>query len=382
MDVTPLDDLDRIDRAVWNELTGDGYPFLRHEFLAALEHSGSVSPRGGWWPQHLLALENGRPVGLLPLYRKSHSWGEYVFDQQWADAYRQHGLAYYPKWLTAIPFTPCQGPRWAVAPGTSSDAVLASWFEYLQDRAKREAISSWHCLFPRPDEAETLRALGMSIREGVQFQWFNREYRDFADFLDTMTAAKRKMVKRERRKVEEQGIVMQRVAGADVTDEQWQAFYRFYAATYIKHHSQPYLNLDFFREIALTMPQRILLILAINGDRYVGAALSLIGADTLYGRYWGCDEEFSGLHFEACYYQGIDYCIANGLSRFDSGAQGEHKIARGFEPITTYSAHWLRDPGFADAVERFLEREKIGMQRYKLTAQGYLPFKHAGPDRQ
>ncbi|MDX8126601.1 GNAT family N-acetyltransferase [Methylomonas sp. OY6] len=377
MEVKQIASMAQIEATAWNRLCGPDYPFLRHEFLAALEQSAAVCPQTGWEAAHLLVFDNQKLLAALPLYLKTHSWGEYVFDQQWAQAYQQHGLAYYPKLVSAIPFTPCQGQRLLFAPDADQTAICALLFSFIQQLAERQGISSWHCLFPEPSQLELLRSLGLSVREGVQFQWFNRGYATFTDFLQTLSADKRKMIKRERRRVAEQGIELLRVPGTEVTETQWQVFFRFYALTYLKRSSEPYLNLAFFKQIARTMPEQLLLVLAIKDDVYVGAALSFIGADTLYGRYWGCDAEYNALHFEACYYQGLDYCIEHGLARFDSGAQGEHKISRGFEPVTTYSTHWLKDAGFAKAVAQFVAREKQAIAHYKQDAANYLPFKRA-----
>ncbi|MBD9360946.1 GNAT family N-acetyltransferase [Methylomonas fluvii] len=375
MEVKQIASMAQIDAAEWNRLCGPDYPFLRHEFLAALEQSAAVCPQTGWETAHLLVFDNEKLLAALPLYLKTHSWGEYVFDQQWAQAYQQHGLAYYPKLISAIPFTPCQGQRLLFAPDADQTAISTLLFRFIQQLAERHGISSWHCLFPEPSQLELLKSLGLSVREGVQFQWFNRGHSTFTDFLQTLSADKRKMIKRERRRIAEQGIEMLRVSGQAVTDTQWQIFFRFYAMTYLKRSSEPYLNLAFFKQIAQTMPEQLLLVLAIKDGTYVGAALSFIGADTLYGRYWGCEAEYNALHFEACYYQGLDYCIEHGLARFDSGAQGEHKISRGFEPVTTYSAHWLQDAGFAKAVAQFVAREKQAIAHYKQDAANYLPFK-------
>ena len=366
----------QVDSAAWNLLSGEAYPFLRHEFLLAMEQSGSVSEQTGWMPAHLLVMDQEKLLAVMPLYHKLHSYGEYVFDHQWAQAYQQHGLAYYPKWVTAIPFTPCQGDRIVIQPeGTDQLAVMQILLAFIKQRSEQLNISSWHCLFPEQQQAELLRSLGLSIREGVQFHWFNQGYSDFNDFLNTLNASKRKMLKRERRKVSEQGIHLLRITGTEVSESQWQAFFQFYAMTYVKRGSQPYLNLAFFQQIAATMGEQLLLVLAIRDDKTIAAALSFVGSDTLYGRYWGCYDEYNSLHFETCYYQGLDYCIERGLKRFDSGAQGEHKISRGFEPITTYSAHWIKDARFAAAIEHFLDREQKAVQSYKQDAAAYLPFK-------
>jgi len=375
MEVKQINSMTEIDAVAWNNLAGTAYPFMRHEFLLALEQSGVVCEHSGWLAAHLLVIKENQLLAFMPMYIKQHSWGEYVFDQSWAQAYHQQGLDYYPKLLCAIPFTPCQGPRVVVHEGIDTLAVMRLMLDFIKQHAQQHNISSWHCLFPELQQLESLRTLALSIREGVQFQWFNQGYTDFNAFLNTMNASKRKMIKRERRRVEEQGVQLLRISGSDVNDQQWQTFFQLYSLTYLKRNSQPYLNLAFFKQIAATMGEHLLLILALKDEQPVAAALSFIGDDTLYGRYWGCYEDYHSLHFEACYYQGLDYCIEQGLKRFDSGAQGEHKIARGFEPITTYSAHWLKDVRYAKAVEHFLEEERKEVLQYKQVATHYLPFK-------
>lgn len=375
MEVKLIDSILQIDGSAWNDLAGEGYPFLRHEFLTALEQSGSASVQTGWAPKHLLVFEQDQLMALMPLYLKNHSSGEYVFDHQWAQAYRQYGQRYYPKGLSAVPFTPCEGPRLVCRNPSQQDRVIELLPGLFKDLAETYHISSWHCLFPCAQQTKLFRALNLSIREDVQFHWFNKGYRDFDDFLQTLTASKRKMLKRERRKVVEAGIELVRIPGNKVSEDQWRAFFQFYRMTYLKKGMTPYLNLEFFLQCAATMADRMLLVLASKGARYVGAALSFTGADTLYGRYWGCHEQFDSLHFEACYYQGLDYCIEQGLQRFDSGAQGEHKIARGFEPVTTYSAHWFKDAGFAKAIDYVLAMEQKSVQNYKQDAAAFLPFK-------
>ncbi len=375
MEVIQINSMSQVDSTSWNQLAGDAYPFLRHEFLLALEQSGSVCQKSGWIPAHLLVLDDDSLIAFMPLYLKKHSWGEYVFDHQWAEAYHQQGLEYYPKWLTAIPLTPCQGTRIVIKESISSLKVTQALLSFIKQLSEQHNVSSWHCLFPTLQEAELLKSLELSIREGVQFQWFNNHYQDFDAFLQTLNTSKRKMIKRERRRIQEQDIRLLRISGAKVSPLQWQIFYNFYSITYLKKGSQPYLNLAFFQQIAATMGEQLLLVLAFKDDLPIAAALSFIGRETLYGRYWGCDEEYNNLHFETCYYQGLDYCIENGLQRFDSGAQGEHKIARGFEPITTYSAHWLKDKRFAKAIEDFVTEEKIMLARYKQKASTFLPFK-------
>jgi len=373
--VKQINSMGQISAGDWNGLTGLDYPFLRHEFLLALEESGAVSPATGWQPAHLLVMANNELLALMPLYFKNHSWGEYVFDQQWADAYQHHGEQYYPKALTAIPFTPCQGLRIAVKPGVDASSVTQLLLTFIQQQAAEQGFSSWHCLFPALPQLELLRTIGLSIREGVQFQWFNRGYAGFDDFLQTLSASKRKMIRKERRKIGEQGIELLQIAGPKVSQQQWRVFFEFYRVTYLKNGREPYLTLGFFQQLAADIPEQLLLVLAVKEDNYVAAALSFVGNDCLYGRYWGCYAEYNALHFEACYYQGLDYCIEHGLQRFDSGAQGEHKISRGFEPVSTYSAHWIKDSGFAKAIDHFLLREQKAIQDYKQDAAAYLPFK-------
>ncbi len=374
-EIKQLSAIGEADCVAWNKLAGNSYPFLRHEFLSALEESGCVSEKTGWQPKHLLVTESNQAVAAMPLYLKTHSRGEYVFDQQWAYAGGQYGVSYYPKWLTAIPFTPCQGVRTALAGHTNRRHIARLLFDFIKSQSEPSGASSWHCLFPVSEELETLREQGLLVREGIQFQWFNKGYTSFGDFLDTFNHSKRKMLKRERRKIIEQGVELFQLSGHEVSDLQWRVFYDFYQTTYLKHGMPPYLNLDFFIRCARTMGDRMLLVFAVKSNNYVAAALSFTSDDTLYGRYWGCLAEYDSLHFETCYYQGLDYCIANGLQRFDSGAQGEHKIARGFEPVTTYSAHWFKDKRFAEAVAQFLARETSAVRFYKDDAATYLPFK-------
>ncbi|MCX7103868.1 MAG: GNAT family N-acetyltransferase [Methylococcales bacterium] len=375
MHVQQINSLSQVSSTDWNNLSGIAYPFLRHEFLLALEESGSVCQKTGWIPAHLLVIDDNKLVAFMPLYLKEHSWGEYVFDHQWAQAYQQHDLNYYPKWLTAIPFTPCQGERIVFNNAIDSLEITHLLFSFIKHLSIQHNISSWHCLFPSPTHPPLFNTLQLIIREGVQFQWLNKNYQNFDDFLQRLTTSKRKMIKRERRRVTEQGISLRRISGLDVSAVQWQIFYDFYAMTYLKKGSQPYLNLAFFQQIARTMGDQILLVLAYKDDSPIAAALNFIGKDTLYGRYWGCYDEYKSLHFETCYYQGLDYCIEQGLKRFDSGAQGEHKISRGFEPITTYSVHWIKEKRFTKAIQQFVTEEKIAVEQYKQNTTAYLPFK-------
>ena len=371
-----VDSIAEIGRDAWNALTGTQNPFMRYEFLRALERTGCAAPESGWRPRHL-ALYRGKEENcraIMPLYEKTNSWGEYVFDWSWANAYRQHGLAYYPKYVTASPFTPSVGRR--LFGDTAGDMELIC--EEVRRRALRDGVSSWHVLFPAEAECRLLRGQGMHIRHGTQFHWRNRDYRGFDDFLDSLASRKRKNLRKERQRVRDQDIRFRVTEGADIGEAQWADFFLYYQTTYSQRGAQGYLSLEFFHEVAATMPEQLLLINAELRGRDIAAALFFRNEDTLFGRYWGCREEHEFLHFETCYYQGLDYAIANGLRSFDSGAQGEHKIQRGFEPVTTWSAHWLADADFDRAIGRFVEREKAHIEDYQQAARSLLPYRSAG----
>ena len=367
--------IDAIPAAVWNSLAQGGGPFLRHEFLAALEDSGSVCEETGWQPHHLLVSRGNTPVAAMPLYIKHHSYGEYVFDWSWADAWHRNGVAYYPKLLTAIPFTPSQSSRLLIHPEEDRDALTQAICHRVQEEAQSLGASSWHVLFPRERESARLVEQSMPQRTGTQFQWFNRNYGAFEDFLAAFNSRKRKNLRKERQAVTDAGIHFVRYRGEQISDEQWQQFYRFYQNTYHVREQQPYLSLAFFRQLGKTMPESVLLVMALLEGEAIAAALSLFDDTTLYGRYWGCLEEYQFLHFETCYYQGIEFCIEHGLQRFDSGAQGEHKIQRGFEPVSTYSNHWIADPRFAQAIADFLHQEREYVEQYRHGAAQLLPFR-------
>jgi len=361
----------------WNTLVQGKDPFIRHEFLFALEQSGSVCSDTGWNPHHLVVFDQQELIAAMPLYLKTHSQGEYVFDQQWADAYAQSGMDYYPKWLNSIPFTPCQGQRILIKQGLDQQAIIQCCIEYITQLSEQHNISSLHLLFPDHQQTDLLKQQ-LLIREGVQFHWFNKNYVDFADYLQSFTSRQRKKINKERQNVNNLGIELQRLRGVDISPHQWQVFFQFYEMTYLKRGQSAYLNISFFKQLALTMPEQILLVFAMKDQDYVGAALSFIGEETLYGRYWGCYQEYNNLHFEACYYQGLEFCLQNQLKTFDSGAQGEHKIARGFEPITTYSAHWVLNTHFSKLIANFLQRETVLIGEYKQSCFRQLPFKLKG----
>jgi predicted N-acyltransferase len=371
-----LSSLAQIDAGQWNAVAGTDYPFLRHEFLYALERTGCTDAHSGWQPCHLLLREGTELCALMPLYLKSHSWGEYVFDWAWADAWQRSGLRYYPKLVTAIPFTPAAGPRLATRAGLSRGEAWMAALEAVQRLARRRDISSWHLLFPEQADADRLAAAGLHRRSAVQFHWFNEGYASFDDFLSRFSSRRRKNLLRERRRVGEQGISLQTLTGGEIGEREWEQFYRFYRLTYARRSGHSgYLTRAFFQEAAGGMGEQVVMVLAHLGRRAVAGALCFRSGDTLFGRYWGCEQEFDCLHFETCYYQGIEYCITHSLARFDSGAQGEHKIQRGFRPVKAWSNHWIADPRLSAAVDDFTRREARHIDAYLGEAATRLPFR-------
>lgn len=361
----------------WNALAGDTYPFLRHEFLLAAEQTGCVSEDAGWAPRHLTLERNGRLVAAMPLYQKEHSWGEFVFDWAWARAYEQAGLRYYPKLVSAVPFTPAPSRRLLLAnPGDT--AAARALVDGAIELAERTACSSVHVLFPTHEELPLLRDAGLQVRKDCQFHWHNRDYADFDQFLQTFTASKRKKARRDRRRVSEAGIRFRRLKGAEIDTETWEQVYRFVSITFMRRGSLPYYNLDFFLRIGETLPDNILVILAEQDAEPIAAAVFFESPTALYGRYWGSDGHHNALHFETCYYQGIDYCIDKGLQLFEPGTQGEHKISRGFAPQSTWSAHWLAHPQFLSAIENYLEEEARYVDRYIETVDARSPYRDDG----
>lgn len=371
-----------IDSDIWDNLWSCDYPFIQHAFLAALESSGSTCENTGWKPCHLLIKNNGHIIAAMPLYEKNHSYGEYVFDWAWADAYHRAGLTYYPKLINAIPFTPATGPRIYIAKKLNS-AEKNSCMEFintsLKDYLHKIKGSSFHSLFPDRSSQALLQPQDLPERQACQFHWFNQNYKNFNDFLSTFNSRKRKSLKRERRKVLDENIVHQMRHAQDISEADWKTFYELYQITYFKRSGrQGYLNIDFFMRIAKAMPQKILLASAhlnTTGNEMLAAALYFRDDTTLYGRYWGTKIEIDGLHFETCYYQGIEYAIDNNLQRFDPGAQGEHKIQRGFTPVKTCSYHSLLHTEFQTAVADFVLEEKKHNDEYCDGARTYLPFK-------
>jgi predicted N-acyltransferase len=369
-----VDGIDKVPAAAWDAL-GGGALLTSHAFLSALERTGCVGEDTGWVPRHMLLHRGDELVGAVPLYLKGHSYGEYVFDWAWADAYQRHGLEYYPKWLSAIPFSPISGPR-LLTREAEIRAVLA---EALLMIAERSGASSLHVLFPTPEETEALREAGCKIRHAVQFHWRNSGWKDFEAFLKSLSQKKRKNIRAERRKVAGAGITTRVITGDQITDADWQFFYRCYSNTYHVRRSTPYLNLAFFRELGTHLARHCVMTIASRGDDRVAASLlfrdQVGGEDRLYGRYWGALDDVDSLHFEVAYYAPMEWAIANGIAMIEGGAQGEHKLARGFMPERTDSAHWLAHPAFAEAVEDFLNREGEGVEHLLDELNEHSPFK-------
>ncbi|MDH3619381.1 MAG: GNAT family N-acetyltransferase [Gammaproteobacteria bacterium] len=374
MKVTVHDSISAIASADWNALAGDSFPFLNHAFLELAEQTGSVSPDAGWTPRHLTLETGGKLRAALPLYEKSHSWGEFVFDWAWAQAYEQAGFDYYPKLVSAVPFTPAPATRILLADQDDVEAaqVLVAAATKL---ASDTGCSSVHFLFPEEQEVTLFEECGLLIRKDCQFHWHNRDYGSFDDFLATFTSAKRKKAKRDRRRVAENGIRFRRLHGADLDPDIWSTVYALIARTFTMRGSLPYFNQAFFEGLGTRLPDNILVILAELEGQAVAAAVFFESATTLYGRYWGSDGHFDALHFETCYYQGIEYCIETGKQLFEPGTQGEHKISRGFSPVTTWSAHWLAHPEFADAIGRYLDAEGRHIEKYIETVDRHTPYK-------
>jgi predicted N-acyltransferase len=361
--------------AAWDACAGGGNPSVSHAFLHALEESGSTTPRTGWTPQHLtLAGPENAVIGAVPLYAKTHSYGEYIFDYGWADAYERAGGRYYPKLLSAAPFTPIPGPRLMLRPGTPPERqthLIAA----MTELAKRRRISSLHVNFPEHSDMEALTEAGFLQRLGQQFHWTNDGYRDFDDFLEALNSRKRKAVKKERREALGPGLEIEVLSGADLKPRHWDAFYEFYLATSDRKWGSAYLNRRFFAMIGERMPDKIVLIMARCGANYVAGAFNLLGKDTIYGRNWGSYGDYKFLHFECCYYQAIEFAITHGLKRVEAGAQGPHKIQRGYLPTSTYSAHWITDPAFRRAVAQFLARERDMIERKIEGLAEFSPFR-------
>ena len=380
--------IDRIGAAAWDacaapEARGGGRsrsPFVTHRFLSALEASGSATPEQGWAPYHLVAAADGRPVGVMPLYLKGHSQGEYVFDHAWAHAWERAGGQYYPKLQSAVPFTPATGPRLLVRPDAPVDAetARAALLQGAVDLAGRAEVSSLHVTFCTDAEWELGGRLGLLRRTDQQFHWLNHGYPDFDAFLAALSSRKRKQIRKERARATGGGVEIVRLTGDDLRPEHWDAFWRFYQDTGGRKWGRPYLTRAFFDRVQQTMRDDALLVMCRRDGRWIAGALNFIGRDTLYGRYWGCLEDHAFLHFEACYYQAIDFAIAHGLARVEAGAQGPHKLARGYEPVTTRSLHWFADPGLGRAIADYLRRERAAVDEEQALLATMMPFRKQG----
>ena len=376
MKIEFLDSIERIDKEEWDRAINNKYPFLKYEFLKALEITKCVSPEEGWTPLHLVVSEIDTILAIMPLYIKTDSQGEFVFDWSWADAFYRNGLDYYPKLVSSIPFTPASGPRVVVTDSTRTEEIIKVVSSALKQLSEENNFSSVHILLADKDEINLYSNQDFSLRTSYSFHWFNKEYKNFGNFLEDMTSRQRKNIKKERSKICSQGIVMSKIKGSEITDEMLEIFYKFYQVTYLKRGMRGYLNLDFFKYIVNQMPESILMVLAQNSSReYVAGALNFYDEEKLYGRYWGCLEEYDSLHFETCYYQGIEFCIEEKLDSFDPGVQGEHKIKRGFCPIETFSAHWIKDIRFKEAIDDFLSRERAHILEYNQDRKSRLPFR-------
>jgi len=364
----------------WDACVGEGHPFTSHAFLSALEDSGSANSESGWMAQHLI-IEDPTGPGLLaaaPLYLKNHSYGEYVFDWGWADAYERAGGRYYPKLQCAVPFTPATGARMLVRtdlPAERQRELRQHLGSGMIQLARQLKVSSAHITFPTEVEWTELGKLGLLQRTGVQFHWENRDYQCFDDFLGDLNSRKRKAIRKERKSVADQNLSIRTLSGSDITELHWDAFYRFYLSTSDRKWGQSYLNRTFFSLLGNYLGEKVVLISVEDDGRMVAGALNLRGDSTLYGRNWGCEETHKFLHFEACYYQAIDYAIKNGLRWVEAGAQGPHKIQRGYLPSPTYSAHWISDPGLRDAVADFLQHERRGVTLETTELMRHSPFR-------
>jgi len=372
-----------VGREAWDACAGNpayaGNPFIRYDFLHATEEANCAVDRTGWGPQHLaIDDDEGRVAAVMPLYLKSHSQGEYIFDHAWADAYERAGGAYYPKLLSAAPFTPATGARFLARPDVDADEARRFLLGGALALCERYGASSFHVNFPTEDEWRWLGEQGLARREGQQYHWRNRGYGSFDDFLAALSSGRRKTIRRERREAGE-GLEILRLTGAEIGEEHWDAFFAFYMDTGSRKWGRPYLNRRFFSLLGEGMADRVLLIMARREGRWIAGALNLIGGDCLYGRNWGCVEDVPFLHFELCYYQAIEWAIQHGLARVEAGAQGQHKIARGYLPAPVYSAHYIADPALRGPVERFVMQERAGVeQEMEWLAEEYSPFRHGG----
>lgn len=370
--------------ADWDACAGSGNPFVGHAFLGALEESGSVGAATGWLPRHLVARGgDGQILGVVPLYVKSHSYGEYVFDHGWADAYERAGGRYYPKLQAAVPFTPVPGPRLLARRGADGASVRAALAEGLAEVTRRLGLSSLHVTYCTEDEARLMQAAGFLLREGTQFHWHNHGYASFDDFLGQLASRKRKQLRKERRDAVAGGIAIRRLSGPELTPKVWDAFFRFYISTSDRKWGSPYLNREFFDLLGQRLGDKVVLVMAEKDGQWIAGALNLRGDEALYGRNWGCRGDWPYLHFECCYYQAIEYAIEHRLARVEAGAQGPHKIQRGYLPAATWSAHFIADRRLKDAIADYLKRERGAVQRERMALAEHSPYRsteHDEPD--
>lgn len=377
-EITYISSITDITQEDYDKLQVPEYPFIKYRFLKLLESSDSVGGNSGWQVHHLIIKENHQLIGFMPLFIKQHSYGEYVFDFQWAKAYDENGIDYYPKLLTAIPFTPVMGPRILVHQDYPLESQINNIINSIKNECESRGFSSWHLLFTEMDPEKDFKIdkQGLLSQKGVQFHWYNQDHQNFDDFLMRLNKRKRKEIRRERKKIQQQRIHFTIVEGAEITEQDWEDFYLFYQLTYMKRSGHGgYLSKNFFNGLSRTIPENILLINALQKDHKIASALFFKDKHSLYGRYWGSNTPIDFLHFETCYYQGIEYCIHHQLEHFDSGAQGEHKIQRGFVPVFTYSGHWLKHEGFREAIGHYLKSENRYTENYFELVKEHSPYK-------
>ncbi len=373
MKIVFSDSLSKVPANVWNTLAGHKNPFIQHDFLLALEEHNCLH-QWGWQPQHCLLYDGDELIGACPAYIKDNSYGEFVFDWAWADAYQRNEMAYYPKLVTSIPFTPAKGPRLLAKqthPTASQQDIKTGLIKALISHTEINKLSSAHFLFCEQEDMQLLEEQSLLTRFDYQYHWSNKNYTCFDDFLTQLTSKRRKNIKRERKKVTQANIHIETLSGTDLTQDQWQTLYSYYCVTFMKKSGTPTLSLDFFQAVA----DKLLAVFAHHENKIVAAAICFLGQDTLYGRHWGCSEDYDSLHFEVCYYTGIDYCIKNQLQFFEPGAQGEHKIWRGFLPVKTRSAHWIAHTGFRQAINEFLQNEARAMDQHGQLLMESSPYK-------
>lgn len=379
VNITNFSRIDEINAKQWNALVRDGYPFLQHEVLAAMEQCECVGEHCGWIPRHLGCFDDGELIGAMPLYEKHNSWGEFVFDHVWAEAFHRAGINYYPKLVNAIPFTPARGQRLLVKDSARKE-ITQALLNGARELMQHGQFSGLHSLFTIPDEFKLLNTDEAVCRTDCQFHWHNCDYQDFAQFLATLKAKKRKNICREREKVRQSGVVIRRLDGYTATQQDWHDFDELYRGIYDRKYGHPAFNQPFFMKVAAAIPEQIILLMAYRNEQPIATALMYKDRHTLYGRYWGCSEYLDSLHFELCYYQGIEICIELGLQHFDPGAQGEHKIARGFSPTRTRSLHWMADSRVVSGIQQFAQHEKAHVAQYMDAVKAHSPYQQNHAD--